>query len=262
MAINIMSSPPTLSSAGGPAAEPLKTPADCSAEPLKPVAEQFAEPLKTPAKQSAEPPAKQSAEPPEHDDYVVRRLREHLDRAAQDHGREIAAQPSLKRAHIYCVVNAVSSQKYGPLLEKFIIARHRMTRTRASAAAGDCSRGESGGSVEIKASLGGASHAKFNYVQIRPGHCVDEYVFTAFHLTAENCRGEGELYVFKIGKKALMDVVALYGGYAHGTIKKLGPITSESIREPSNTKEYALRPSFGDKCWRALIPFRIPEGSI
>ena len=253
-----MNSPTLSASAVGPAAAPLR--------PRNPPTRRHQGRSRSRPRASAGPPtpapAAGPARPPEHDEYVVRRLREHLDRASQDHGREIAAQPSLKRAHIYCVVNAVSSQKYGPLLEKFIIARYRMTRTRASAAAGDCSRGESGGSVEIKASLGGSGHAKFNYVQIRPGDAVDEYVFTAFHLTAENCRDEGELYVFKIAKAALMDIVVLYGGYAHGTIKKLGSITTDSVRDPSNTKEYALRPSFGDKCWRALMPFRVPEESI
>jgi hypothetical protein len=35
---------------------------------------------------------------------------------------------------------------------------------------------------EVKVSLGGATHSKFNFVQIRPSHDCDTYILTAYHL--------------------------------------------------------------------------------
>ena len=42
-------------------------------------------------------------------------------------------------------------------------------------------------------------------------------------------------------------------------IKKLGIITEEELENPTNNKEYAIRPKYGDKCWYELLKFRIHE---
>ena len=57
----------------------------------------------------------------------------------------------------------------------------------------------------------------------------------------------------------MKNMIVQYGGYAHGTIQKLGAITEEALSVPDNDKEYAIRPKFGDKCWNELLRFRIQE---
>lgn len=50
----------------------------------------------------------------------IKRLKDHLNLIKVNHEEEIMKQYTLKDAHIYCVIHNISSQKYGPLLEKFI----------------------------------------------------------------------------------------------------------------------------------------------
>ena len=106
------------------------------------------------------------------------------------------------------------------------------------------------------------NHTKFNYVQIRPNHDCDTYIFTAYHLSQDNCKSEGDLYIFKISKMDIKNLIVSYGGYAHGTIKEHGKITIESLENDKSSKEYALRPSINDNCWRALMLFRINESNL
>jgi hypothetical protein len=54
----------------------------------------------------------------------------------------------------------------------------------------------------------------------------------------------------------------MYGGYAHGTIKEYGAISITDLQDENNKKEYALRPSFGDKCWLDIMKFRINEEQL
>ena len=181
----------------------------------------------------------------------VARLKDILAGAHANHAREIMKQPTLKDAHIYCVVHSVPPQKYGALLEKYIISKSNYKKNKAADCIGDCATGS--GNKEIKASLGGARHDKFNYVQIRLSHDTASYILTAYHLTPENVENEGELYVFDVPKEALKDIIVAHGGYAHGTIKENGKITAETMDE---AKEYAIRPSFGSECWEKLMKFR------
>jgi hypothetical protein len=88
------------------------------------------------------------------------------------------------------------------------------------------------------------------------------YILVAYHLSSENVESEGELYVFKVPKEAIKKIVVLYGGYAHGTIKEHGAITAESLNEEKSTKEYAIRPTVNDECWKALLKFRVGEKSL
>jgi hypothetical protein len=190
----------------------------------------------------------------------VKRLKEHLLMSKVDHAERILLEPTLKAAHIYCIIHSISAQQYGPLLEKYIITKNNYTKNSASDCIGDCSKGSE--NVEVKASLGGATHTKFNYVQIRLSQDISSYILTAYHLSPENVETEGELYVFKVPKEDLKKLIASYGGYAHGTVKEHGQITVESLNEEKNMKEYALRPTVSDKCWKELMRFRVEESAI
>jgi len=103
---------------------------------------------------------------------------------------------------------------------------------------------------------------KFNFVQIRPSHDCETYILTAYNLSSENVESEGELYIFKVPKEDIKKIVVSFGGYAHGTIKEHGKITIESLNDEKSTKEYALRPTINDACWKALMPFRVPESGL
>ena len=154
----------------------------------------------------------------------------------------------------------MSAQQYGPLLERFIRTTFNYVKNNANDCTGDCSK--DGKNSEVKVSIGGATHSKFNFVQIRPAHDCDNYILTAYHLCHDNVADEGELYIFKISKDAIKKLIVLHGGYAHGTIKEHGAITTDSIDVEHVIKEYALRPSINDDCWKAMLPFRISETEL
>lgn len=187
----------------------------------------------------------------------VRRLKEHLVSIKIKHKDEIMKLSTLKEAHVYCIIHNVSAQQYGPLLEKYIRTKYKYDKNKAEDCTGDCSK--DGMNSEIKVSLGGAEHKKFNFVQIRPSHECEMYILTAYHLNFDNVDEEGELYIFKVPKDELIKLIASHGGYAHGTIKEHGEITTDSLTEDNNTKEYALRPTIEDECWKTLMQYRIPE---
>lgn len=190
---------------------------------------------------------------------IVKRLKDHLTLAHITHEEQIMKSDTLKDAHIYCVIHAISAQQYGPLLEKFIQTKFNYIKNKAEDCTGDCSK--DGQNVEIKVSLGGATHSKFNYVQIRPFHHCD-YILTAYHLSFENVESLGELYIFKIPTTEMKKIVVMYGGYAHGTTKELGKITLDSINDESSMKEYVIRPSIHDNCWKELMMFRVFEPNL
>jgi len=190
----------------------------------------------------------------------VARLREYMSRSKVKHEDEILQRKTLKDAHIYCILHGISAQQYGPLLEKYIISKFGYTKNTASQCTGDCSK--QGQNMEVKTSLGGAQNNKFNYVQLRMSQNIQTYFFTAYHLFEENVEREGELYIFRIPKENMKQLILHHGGYAHGTVKELGEITVESMKDDSHQREYALRPRFQDKCWKDLLPFRIDEKDI
>jgi hypothetical protein len=190
----------------------------------------------------------------------IQKLKDHLSLSTLRHEEEILKEISLKNAHIYCVVNNVSAQQYGPLLEKFIRVKNNFTKNVARECNGDCSKDNK--NAEVKASLGGANHNKFNWVQLRVSHDIQYYILTAYHLISENVEGGGELYVFSVPKENMIQLIERYGGYAHGTKKEHGPITIADLSDEKNKKEYALRPSYGDACWRAAMEFRVGEDAL
>ena len=101
---------------------------------------------------------------------------------------------------------------------------------------GDASK--NGLNFEMKASLH-AKNSKFNFVQIRPDHNVDYYIFLGYDLFHDDEAGIGKSYIFKIPSKDVYQLIVEFGGYAHGTVKKLGKITHENLK--GRGCEYALR---------------------
>jgi hypothetical protein len=190
----------------------------------------------------------------------VRRLKEHLTLSKVKHEDQVMKLDTLKEAHMYCVIHGISAQQFGPLLERFIRTKFNYVKNKAEDCTGDCSK--DGKNSEVKVSLGGATHTKFNFVQIRPSHDCDTYILTAYHLSSDNVDSEGELYIFKVPKTDIKNIVVSYGGYAHGTIKEHGKITIDSLNDEKSIKEYALRPIINDDCWKALLRFKVPESEL
>jgi hypothetical protein len=224
------------------------------------------------------------------------KLRYILEMSKCNHKKEIIKQPDIKYAHIYCKVNRLSGQISGPLVEYFIQNKYGMVKNKSSLCLGDLnytgnsrtlrglvgqrtpsfggssrclrklkSRPLRGGSalcnLEIKISNGGITNNRFNYVQLRMNHECD-YLLTAYYIDNENLEDLGELYIFKLDKKQLRQIIYRYGGYAHGTVKKLGIITIDDLEDSLNSKEYAIRPKYGDSCWEELLNFRIDDLNI
>jgi len=211
---------------------------------------------------NVEPPVKVEIPtlPPMDKTVRVKILREHLALSNVNHEDQVMKLATLKEAHTYCVIHGISAQQYGPLLERFIHTKFNYIKNKAEECIGDCSK--DGKNYEVKVSLGGATHTKFNFVQIRPSHDCETYILTAYNLSFENVESEGELYIFKVSKEDIKKIVVSFGGYAHGTINQHGKITIESLNDKKSTKEYALRPTINDACWKALMPFQILESGL
>ena len=193
-------------------------------------------------------------------------LRALLDMSRIHHKVSIMSELTLKAAHVYCKLNRLSGQMTGPLIEHYMIERSGWTKLKSSQAKGDaCIPGTNGDTtsatedknIEIKVSLGGErTHRDFNYVQLRPHQPIDIYVLTAYYLDYDNVDRLGDLYVFHVGHDAMKTLLQHHGSYAHGTIEKHGAITREDLDCPTNMKEYALRPRYGDACWQQLLAFQ------
>ena len=113
---------------------------------------------------------------------------------------------------------------------------------------------------EIKHS-GHAKNGKFNFVQIRPDHNVDYYIFTVYNMYYKSSIiGKG--YIFKVPANIVDEWIVTYGGYAHGTTKKLGRITKDNIK--GRNCEYALRGNSNAKpgtknyrFWQELLEYEV-----
>lgn len=173
-----------------------------------------------------------------------------------DHKTEIMKQSDIKGAHIYCKINQLAGQVSGPLIEYYIKNKYDMIKNNSSLCIGDLQHNQT--NLELKISTGGKENNKFNYVQLRMNH-ICEYILTAYYIDNDNLENMGELFIFRLNKTNMKKMIFKYGGYAHGTIQKLGAITEEDLENPTNDKEYAIRPKYGDKCWCDLLEFRINE---
>ena len=187
---------------------------------------------------------------------IKTKLKYILDISKCNHKIEILKEANIKRAHIYCKVNQLSGQVSGPLIEHFMKYRYCMKKNNASLCNGDLQLNEI--NYELKISNGGKENNKFNYVQLRMNHdCL--YILTAYYLSPDNIDTEGELFIFKLKKTDIKELIVAYGGYAHGTVQRLGEITETDLDDCKNDKEYAIRPKYGDKCWNELLNFRVDE---
>jgi hypothetical protein len=179
--------------------------------------------------------------------------------STEHHTNIIINLPTLKDAHIYCKMYNFTGQFMGPVIEQFIKIKYNMTKNKASMCNGDLKSGEK--NIEIKVSNGGKDNNKFNYVQLRINHTC-EYILTAYYINYDNLDNLGELFIFRLNKNNLKDIIFKFGSYAHGTVRELGLITMEDLNDTTNQKEYSIRPKYGDRCWNELLPFRIDESSI
>lgn len=192
-------------------------------------------------------------------DSNVQALKRLLNESSKNHTEEIERCESLKDAHVYCKLNALSGQLAGPLIERYVQKAFGMRKINASDCAGDLSLHKV--NYELKISNGGQHNNKFNYVQLRMNHECD-YIFTAYYLDESNVNLMGELFVFHLNKDALKKLVLRYGSYAHGTKRVLGDISEEDLNDKQNKKEYCLRPMYGGPCWKALQEHRIPDSVL
>ena len=119
---------------------------------------------------------------------------------------------------------------------------------------------KNGDNYEFKVSVHGKEQ-KFNFVQIRPRHNIDYYIFITYNIY--NNDDLGEAHIFKIPSENLYNLLPEYGGYAHGTMELQGEITNESIY--NNEYEYALRVDRGikkkdskaHKLWNELLKYEV-----
>ncbi len=94
-----------------------------------------------------------------------------------------------------------------------------------------------------------------------PNHNVDYYLLTAY-LDKNNYKNKGELFIYLVDKITMMDILLHHGSYALGTIKELGEITLESLKDVQSNKEYCIRPTYGDKCWYLLSNSKVKTTRI
>jgi len=190
--------------------------------------------------------------------YIKNKLKLLLNssRSNKYHIENIMKLSSLKDAHVYCKYNNLSGQFTGPVLEKYIKFKYNMTKNKASLCNGDLQYNKI--NIEIKASNGGKENNKFNFVQLRINHKC-EYILTSYYIDYDNIKNLGELFIFKLNKEDIKNIIFKYGGYAHGTIEKHGKIIMEDLNDVNNQKEYAIRPKYGDKCWNELLQYRINQ---
>jgi len=140
-----------------------------------------------------------------------------LKKSKINHVKEILKNSSIKYAHIYCLINNINGPKAGTLIERYIQEKYQMKKIKSSDCKGDMLY--KGINIEIKSSIGGHSHNKFNYVQIRLNHVCD-YILTAYYLSNENVKELGKMYIFRLSKSEIKNIIELYGSYAHGSVKK------------------------------------------
>lgn len=130
----------------------------------------------------------------------------------------------------------LSSNTWSMVLEKDIKERFNLTPPDDNTS-GDC-KSSNGCNIEIKISLGD-SNGKVNFVQLRPGHKIDYYLFLVYNIFDGDL---GKVYWFLIPSNELYKLLPTYGSYSHGTISELGKISLTSIISNSSY-EYSLRPN-------------------
>lgn len=129
----------------------------------------------------------------------------------------------------------LSSNQWSILLEKEIKERFNIKNPFDSLSGDGIS--EKNKRIEIKISLG-SKDGQFNFVQLRPHHNIDYYLFMVYNMYENDL---GKIYWFLCPPKKLYALLPKYGGYAHGSISKLKRITMNNIHK--HNYEYVLRPN-------------------
>lgn len=117
---------------------------------------------------------------------------------------------------------------------------------------------KNGNNYEIKSSIH-SKKSKLNFVQLRPDHNIDYYIFVAYNMYENDTIGKG--HIFKIPSDIICDLIVRYGNYAHGTCAKLGKITQYNIK--NRNCEYSLRcnpnakKGKNIKLWNELIKYEV-----
>jgi len=134
-----------------------------------------------------------------------------------------------------CVLTRRYLTPQSTTIEKIIKTDLNMGDTK-NKTSGDATKGEN--NYEIKYS-GHSKKSIWNFVQIRPDHDVQFYLLLGYNLYDKSDKDIGKGYVFKVRAENMYNLIIDYGGYAHGTIEKLGKITKYNIK--GRNCEYVLR---------------------
>ena len=151
--------------------------------------------------------------------------------------------------------HCMSSSEYGPELEKFLKMHFQIDRA-INNTSGDGHFQQK--NIEIKVSLGD-KEGTFSFVQIRPDHQVDFYLFLAYNLFEGNI---GKIHLLLVPSDKIYELLPQYATYAHGTVDVLGQINAQNIF--GRNCEYALRPNPNKNCnckqrqlWDELLKYEI-----
>jgi hypothetical protein len=128
----------------------------------------------------------------------------------------------------------LNSQASSPILESYIKTKFNITKPLNAISGDGISPKQK--NIEIKVSLG-SSDGQLNFVQLRPHHVIDYYLFLCYNLYEETI---GKIYWFLVPSKELYELLPEYGGYAHNSLEENGKITINNIYG-DNKYEYALR---------------------
>ena len=154
-------------------------------------------------------------------------------RQRSGHKEKCKREQDLLTKCIYCK-RYLSSQEWSGIMETYIKGTLGIEPSKNNNS-GDGFKNNK--NIEIKVTLG-AEDGQFNIVQIRPDHDVHLYLLVCYDMY----EGEkGQVYVILLTAAVMYELVLKYGGYAHGTVSKLGKITELNMF--NRNLEYALRPN-------------------
>jgi hypothetical protein len=128
----------------------------------------------------------------------------------------------------------MSSQEWSCVMEQYIKKELNIDSKKDEVSGDGCKNGKN---IEIKVSLG-CINGQMNFVQLRPDHNIDYYLFVGYNLFEDTC---GKVYTLLIPSENIYELIINYGSYSHGTVFKLGNITRENIK--GRNCEYSLRPN-------------------
>ena len=147
-----------------------------------------------------------------------------------DAKQEIAKAKTFRDAAIIAK-SELSPQAAATPLESWVKARLGITPALNETSGDGVYQGRA---VELKQTLGGKTGSALNFVQMRPDHDIEEYILTHYDIFNDDTTW------LRVPAGAMNNLIVEYGGYAHGTIKALGPITADTLK--GRNCEYCLRP--------------------